>query len=137
MTRQILPHRRPNETREIEHDGRRLTVTVGFDLDARPREVFADGVREGTDLAHILADACVVVSLALQHGAEPSALRKSLGVVPDPARGEHATRPASVLGAIVAAGIEAGPRGRPSTPHPADAPPPRPSTSPAAQEPTP
>lgn len=109
--RAALPQRRPNETCEVDHNGHRFTVTVGFDADAMPREVFADGAKIGTDLAHVIADACVVMSLAMQHGSTPGGLIKSLGRVPDPIQGEDATRPASVLGAIAAVVAEAGPRG--------------------------
>lgn len=109
MSRQVLPHRRPSETREVEHNGHRFTVTVGFDLEARAREVFADGAKIGTDLAHVISDACVVVSLALQHGCPPELLPKSMGLIPDVARGEDATRPASILGAIAGVVATAGP----------------------------
>ena len=107
MTRERLPSRRPNETREIEHAGHRFTVTVGFDLQARPREVFADGARIGTDLGHVISDSCVVISLALQHGCPPALLPKSLGRVPDPMAGPGICRPASVLGTIAAVIAEA------------------------------
>lgn len=100
MARMKLADRRRNETVVVDHFGHRFTITIGFDGSLRPMEVFADGTKIGTDLAHVIADACVVVSLALQHGCEASALVKSLGRVPWPAEGEDAERPASVLGAI-------------------------------------
>jgi hypothetical protein len=50
----------------------------------------------------MIADHCVVVSLALQHGCTAADLEKSIGVVPDPASGPGASRPASVLGVIAA-----------------------------------
>lgn len=103
MSRERLPSRRPNETSEIEHAGHRFTVTVGFDLQARPREVFADGARIGTDLGHVISDACVVISLALQHGCPPALLPKSMGRVPDLIAGPGHCRPASALGTIAAA----------------------------------
>lgn len=107
MPRERLPTRRPNETSEIEHAGHRFTMTVGFDLQARPREVFADGARIGTDLGHVISDACVVISLALQHGCPPVLLPKSMGRVPDLFAGPENCRPASVLGSIAAAVAEA------------------------------
>lgn len=106
--REILPTRRPNATREVEHAGFRFTVTVGFDLSGRPLEVFADGVKIGTDIGHIIADACVVISLALQHGCPAELLPKSMGRVPLPAMGEDVCGPASPLGAIAAVVAEAG-----------------------------
>lgn len=101
--RRRLPDRRPSETRTILWRGTALTVTAGFCPDTGAlREVFADGPRHGSDLHAVLADACVVISLALQHGARPSGLGRSLGTVPVPGPGVMEEAPASVLGAIVA-----------------------------------
>lgn len=100
MARTQLPTRRPNLTTEMEHGGFKFTVTVGFDLTGRPLEVFADGVKVGTDLGHVISDACVVISLALQHGCPAQLLPKSMGRVPDPMAGPGACRPASPLGSI-------------------------------------
>jgi len=108
VTRDQLPARRPNETREVEHAGHRFTVTIGYDLSGRPLEVFADGTRIGTDLGHVVSDACVVMSLALQHGCPPALLPKSMGRVPDLLTGADACRPASVLGSIAGVIAEAG-----------------------------
>lgn len=46
----------------------------------------------------LLEDACVVVSLALQHGITPAELAHSMGRAP---AGETTTTPASVIGAVV------------------------------------
>ncbi|MCC5960564.1 MAG: hypothetical protein JJU08_14625 [Rhodobacteraceae bacterium] len=107
MTRTRLPARRPNATTEVAFGAFTFTVTVGFDLTGRPREVFADGAKIGTDIGHIVSDACVVLSLALQHGCPPELLPKSMGRVPYPARGPDQCGPASALGAIAAVVAEA------------------------------
>lgn len=107
MTRTRLPHRRPNATQQIRHMGHSFTVTVGYDLGGRPLEVFADGAKIGTDMGHIISDACVVISLALQHGCPAELLPKSMGRVPYPERGEGVCGPASALGAIAAVVAEA------------------------------
>ena len=100
MTRAQLPHRRPNATREVEDGGHRFTVTIGFDLEGRPKEVFADGLKIGTGLGHVIADACIWASLLLQHGATPADLGKSLTRIPvAPWQGDGTTA-ASVLGTI-------------------------------------
>lgn len=100
--RHRLPNRRPSATRALEWHGREVIVTVGFDPATRqPREVFASGPKEGSDMLAIIADACVVISLALQHGAAPQALAKSLGRVPAWQNGEEGEAPASVIGAIL------------------------------------
>lgn len=99
--RRKLPPRRQNETHEIEHRGHAFTITIGFDDDGSPLEVFAGSAKIGTDIAHLVADACVLISVALQYGCPPGDLPKSLGRVPDLyATEENATTPASVVGVI-------------------------------------
>jgi ribonucleoside-diphosphate reductase alpha chain len=94
-----LPDRRPSITREVEWRTGRWTVTVGIDRDGRPREVFADGAKEGSGMAAILSDACVVISIALQAGVPVEALSRSLGEEVDQRTGVLA--PASIIGLIV------------------------------------
>ena len=62
MTRARLPDRRFAETVMLEHGGTRFMVTIGFYPDGRPGEVFTHGIRTGSGLDALLADACVVVS---------------------------------------------------------------------------
>lgn len=103
-SRARLPARRPSVTMVIEWRGMDIVVTAGFDpaSDAL-REVFAQGPRFGSDLDSVVADACVVISLALQHGARPGGMLRSLGTVPVMSDGVETEAPASVVGAIVAA----------------------------------
>jgi hypothetical protein len=101
--RTTLPQRRPNITRAVEWDGHAFTVTIGLDPATwQPVEVFADTAKGG-QMAATLADACVLVSIALQHGIGVEALGKSLGRVPDIWRGEGAEKPASPVGAVLEA----------------------------------
>ena len=79
MTRALLPHRRESETVDLDFAGRRFAVTIGFYPDGRLGEVFTSGVKVGSDLDAILADACVALSLLLQHGVAPAALARSMG----------------------------------------------------------
>lgn len=101
MTRIRLPDRRPSRTLELSFAGHAFSVTVGMDLTGRPLEVFADG--RTSQLGHTIADACVAISLALQHGCPPEALPRSMGRIPDPAAGADVCVPASPLGAIAEA----------------------------------
>ena len=94
MTRQRLPARRPAETVELEHNGSRFTVTIGFYPDGRPGEVFTHGIRSGSNLDALLADACVVVSCLIQHGVEPSQMASSMGRLGN-------AEPASIIGAVI------------------------------------
>lgn len=107
-SRARLPDRRPNVTRTVAWGGRGFDLTVGFDPGTgMPREVFASGPREGSDLLATLADACVIVSVALQHGVAPGALHHSLLRVPLWADGRNdADGPASPIGAIVGVLVE-------------------------------
>lgn len=104
--RAVLPNRRPNETRVVAWQGNQIAVTVGFYDSGLPGEVFADAAAGG-HLQATLADACVLVSIALQHGLTPEALSKSLGRVPDWVNGERVETPASPVGAVVAALVQA------------------------------
>jgi len=94
MTRERLPHRRPGETTEIEFEGTRYAITVGYYLDGRPGEVFTHGAKVGSNMDALLDDACIAVSLLLQHGVEPPRLASSMGRLGD------GTKPASVIGAL-------------------------------------
>jgi len=102
MTRTRLPNRRWALTRDIDFDGHAYAVTVGLDIAGRPAEVFVKGQRHGSALDALLDDCCILASIALQYGARPAELRRSLSRVP--ALGDAlgpATAPASPLGAIL------------------------------------
>jgi ribonucleoside-diphosphate reductase alpha chain len=81
--RRRLLNRRRAETRDIEVAGMKLSATIGLDIDGSPRELFLSGAKDGSTMAAILADASVVVSIALQHGISPHALAKSISRAPD------------------------------------------------------
>ncbi len=94
MTRARLPDRRPAETFDLKHGGQRFTVTVGFYPNGRPGEVFTHGTKTGSTLDALLADACVVVSCLIQHGAEPRELARSMGRLGN-------AEPASIIGKVI------------------------------------
>jgi hypothetical protein len=69
MTREILPDRRPNETRVFQRDdGIRITMTTGFKADGSPGELFLNANRANSMLDVLLSDAAIVISIALQYG---------------------------------------------------------------------
>jgi hypothetical protein len=78
-------------------------MSVGYYDDGRPGEIFVDGFKIGSMLQALLADAAVVISVALQHGIAPAALGYSLARVPI---SEDESGPASPLGAIIEALVE-------------------------------
>ena len=106
-----LPNRRSSETYALDVGNHAFTATVGFDpADGQPREAFLDGAKDGTELAAILDDASVLISLALQHGIGAAALAKSMSRVPlapltpadlAEAAGPRRTGPASIIGAVL------------------------------------
>ncbi len=77
-----LPNRRPAHTETLEVDGQAFEATVGFDEHGRPREIFLMAGKEGSLLNSMLADAAVVISVALQHGVSSEALARSVGRLP-------------------------------------------------------
>jgi hypothetical protein len=102
VPRERLPNRRPSITVDLDWNGHAFAITAGYALNGRVHEVFASGLRGGSDMQRLVEDACVMISIALQFGARPGDLRRSLGSVLDPAD-ETVSRPASVLGVILAA----------------------------------
>ena len=109
--RSRLPNRRPSETRTLKVGNHTFHASVGFDpATVRPCEIFLAGAKDGTDMAAILDDASVVISVALQHGVPATALAKSVARLPSapltpsdlasPAGPRHRD-PASVIGAAL------------------------------------
>ncbi len=95
MTRKRLPDRRPSITTELVHQYRAYSVTIGFNPSTgRIGEVFTHGAKVGSAMDGILDDACVALSLLLQHGVEPTALSASMGRLGD------GKSPASIIGAL-------------------------------------
>jgi len=104
--RRRLPNRRAAVTETIEFaagDGRvvRYEATIGLDELGRPQEVFLFGAKAGTDMAAVLADTAVALSVALQHGVTAEAMALSISRA-EPALGStRAGMPASVIGAAL------------------------------------
>jgi hypothetical protein len=95
MTRQRLPDRRPSFTTQLGYEGNIYSATLGFDItNERIAEVFTHGAKVGSGMDGILDDACVALSLLLQHGVEPAALAASMGRLGD------GTSPGSIIGAL-------------------------------------
>ncbi|PZX12435.1 hypothetical protein LX81_03539 [Palleronia aestuarii] len=100
--RHDLPDRRLVETRKIvSPEGHTIHLSIGFDPaePTRPREVFySAGFRSGSQLEFQVQDACVLLSLLLQHGHRPEDVAKSLARAEQP---DHSIAYASVIGLIV------------------------------------
>ena len=82
--RRRLPNRRPSLKQSLEAGGQAVTADIGFDPETgQPRELFLVAGKEGSMLNALLADAAVIVSVALQSGVSAAALAKSLGRLPE------------------------------------------------------
>jgi len=100
--RHDLPARRLTETLKVTTpEGHTVHLSVGYDPveQLRPREVFySGGFRSGSALEFQIQDACVLLSLLLQHGHRPEDISKSLARTEQP-NGSMAY--ASMIGLIV------------------------------------
>jgi hypothetical protein len=94
--RRILPQRRSCQTFEIDFGGlaRSHTITVGFYDDGSLGEVFINGGKSGELIEAIARDGAVILSLALQYGAELNNIRSA---ITRDAQGA----PSSIIGAVV------------------------------------
>lgn len=93
MKRRHLENRRAHESREIEFDGRRFSLGVGFDDTGAPAEVFVNAPRAGSGYAALARDAGILLSLAMQSGTDLATIRRAL-------TREENGEAASLLGAI-------------------------------------
>ena len=90
-----LPNRRPNETVELMFNDTSYAVTIGYYANTGCiGEVFTHGAKVGSNMDAILDDACVALSMLLQHGTEPGSLASSMG------RHGGGQAPASIIGAL-------------------------------------
>lgn len=103
--RKELSTRRSNITETVRWDTRgvdqKLIVTFGI-VQGRVVEAFCSGFRASTDICALANDACILLSLLLQDGADIKELAPKLGE--DRAEGASRGPPSSLIGAIVIAG---------------------------------
>jgi hypothetical protein len=81
--RQRLPNRRSAIAFEIEHAGHRYRMHVGHFCDGAIGEVFIDSAKQNSALDAFGADAAILISLLLQHGADLSEIGHALRRSPD------------------------------------------------------
>ena len=108
--RERLPNRRRSEIFDFVVDGQVYSASFGFFDDGRPGEVFISGPKTGSTMDAVLSDAAILASLALQFGAPPGALARSMSRIPIDPWGT-ARLPASPVGAamdLMAAGPKEG-----------------------------
>lgn len=86
--------------------GNKHEYRVGFGPDATDaiREVFCSDGKSGSDRQSMLHDGCILMSVALQHGARISDIAHSMSELTE--EDQTGVRPASPFGAIAAVGAE-------------------------------
>ena len=95
-----LPNRPGALAEEAAFEGHVWRISLGFDKAGQVRELFMDGSKPGSPLERLLDDACVAVSLLLQHGVPAAGLWASLGRAGDP-DGATTEEPSSPIGVAV------------------------------------
>jgi hypothetical protein len=76
--RNRLPNRRLAETFELQVAALKYTVTVGRFADGSIGELFLSNHKSNSAADTNARDAAIAFSLAVQHGADPEAIRKAL-----------------------------------------------------------
>src|SRR5262245_57115440 len=77
-TRHRLPNRRACHTFNFELEAHAFTASVGFFSDGRISELFLANSKHGNHLDTNARDGAILLSFALQHGADIEAVRRSL-----------------------------------------------------------
>jgi hypothetical protein len=78
MTRQRLPNRRASEIFDFESMAMRFTASVSRDSSGNVLELFCDNHKAGSAVGTLVRDSAIILSFALQHGADINAIRKAL-----------------------------------------------------------
>jgi hypothetical protein len=78
MSREHLPNRRLSENFTFELDGLRFTATVSYFENGQLAELFLNNHKAGNQSDTNAKDSAIVLSFALQHGADADAIRKAL-----------------------------------------------------------
>ena len=76
--RRRLPNRRPCESFSFELNGLRFTATIGRYEDGRISELFLNNHKFGNQADTNARDAAILLSFALQCGADITEMRKAL-----------------------------------------------------------
>jgi hypothetical protein len=73
-----LPNRRASEFFDFTSMGMRFTASISRDADGNVLELFVDNHKAGSSIGTLVRDAAIILSFALQHGADVEAIRRAL-----------------------------------------------------------
>jgi hypothetical protein len=77
-TRFRLPNRRASTLFDFTSMNMRFTASVSRDADGNIAELFVDNHKAGSAVGTMVRDAAIILSFALQHGADLASMRKAL-----------------------------------------------------------
>ena len=77
-TRERPPDRRPSEPFDFQAMDLRFTASISRYPDGRIAELFCDNHKAGSQIGTLVRDAAILLSFALQHGADIEAIRRAL-----------------------------------------------------------
>jgi hypothetical protein len=78
MSRRRLPHRRANETFDLEVGGLRYTCTASRSADGKILEIFLSNHKSNSAADTNARDSAIVFSIAVQSGADAETIRRAL-----------------------------------------------------------
>jgi hypothetical protein len=76
--RERPPDRRPSELFDFEAMGLRFTASISRYPDGRVSELFCNNHKAGSSIGTLVRDSAIIFSFAVQHGADPEAIRRAL-----------------------------------------------------------
>jgi hypothetical protein len=77
--REKLPNRRSSLLFDYQSMDLPFTASVSYYPDGRISELFCDNHKAGSAIGTLVRDAAIIFSFAVQHGADPEAIRRALG----------------------------------------------------------
>jgi hypothetical protein len=77
-TRLRLPNRRASTLFDFTSMNMRFTASISRDADGNVAELFVDNHKAGSAVGTMVRDAAIILSFALQHGADIEAIRRAL-----------------------------------------------------------
>ena len=76
--RERLPNRRASLLFDYQSMDMPFTASVSHYPDGRISELFVDNHKAGSAIGTLVRDAAIIFSFAVQHGADPEAIRRAL-----------------------------------------------------------
>ena len=76
--RERLPDRRPSELFDFQAMDLRFTASISRYPDGRVAELFCDNHKAGSSIGTLVRDSAILLSFALQHGADIESIRRAL-----------------------------------------------------------